>query len=148
MEHKCDSNDWKYKSLYYWVVSECIYVSACVMCSPPPPPGSSLKFALHCRHHGCIDVDVAGRWRRAGPWRQSAGSGGRTVVSEQPRRKCREVKSDAKEKHHCWSWWKEQKGARLDLDSGEWDKDQFRAEVENHDYIQCVKDDRRKMKNT
>ena len=46
------------------------------------------------------------------------------------------------------SWWKEQKGARLDLDSGEWDKDQFRAEVENHDYIQCVKDDRRKMKNT
>ena len=77
----------------------------------------------------------------------SQGPGGTTFLHGQPRQKCRgqaHIDASPTKKHHCWSWWKGKTGARLDLDSGEWDKDQFRAEVENHPWIEVVKDDRRK----
>ena len=70
----------------------------------------------------------AGPWQRAGPWRQ-------TVVRGQPRRRCREVKPFATEKMHCWSFTKCEEGARVEMMVGDWNKEQFQAEVEAHDDI-------------
>ena len=54
----------------------------------------------------------------------------------------------AKERMHCWSFTKKEKGARVDMRVGDWDKEQFEAEVQAHDDIISHSAMQNKLKNT
>ena len=96
----------------------------------PPAPGGGAPAS------GGSGVPASGDGIGPAPGgRSGQAPGGRTVVSGKPRWKCRQMKPFATAKMHCWSFTKNEGGARVEMKVGDWNKEQLEAEVQSHDDI-------------
>ena len=69
------------------------------------------------------------------------------ALSGRPKWKCRQTKP-WQEKMHCWRFTKSEAGARVEMRSGDWNKEQLQAEVEAHEEIWTFSPMQNKLKNS